>query len=119
MAPWRVLVIDKCGSLRSPQPSTRHGKANREMTEKPSKTGLPKSIAELFGKRSRNGAKLAGCFSKPPKSEVYGDEKARRRGAVPANPLGDRLPRFPPRNAFFHWFYPRSMHILNLLFRQA
>lgn len=37
MAPWRVLVIDKCGSLRSPQPSTRHGKANREMTGKPNR----------------------------------------------------------------------------------
>ena len=37
MAPWRVLGIDKCGSLRSPQPSTRHGKANREMTGKPNR----------------------------------------------------------------------------------
>ena len=32
--------------------------------------------------------------------------KARRRGAVPAEPLGDRLPLFPPRMAFFHWFLP-------------
>ena len=37
MALWRVLGIDKCGSLRSPQPSTRHGKANREMTGKPNR----------------------------------------------------------------------------------
>ena len=45
--------------------------------------------------------------------------KARRRGAVPANPLGDRLPLFPPRNAFFHWLYSRSMYLLNLLFRSG
>ena len=37
LAPWRVLGIDKCSSLRSPQPSTRHGKANREMTGKPNR----------------------------------------------------------------------------------
>lgn len=37
MAPWRVLVYDKCDSLRSPQPSTRHGKANREKTGKPNR----------------------------------------------------------------------------------
>ena len=34
MALWRVLGIDKCGSLRSPQPSTRHEK---EMTGKPNR----------------------------------------------------------------------------------
>ena len=28
------------------------------------------------------------------------NRKARRRGAVPAGPLGDRLPLFPPRTAF-------------------
>ena len=28
-APWRVLGIDKCGSLRSPQPSTRRHKRIR------------------------------------------------------------------------------------------
>ena len=40
----------------------------------------------------------------PRKSKQKNDRKtkpkARRRGAVPANPLGDRLPLFPPRNAF-------------------
>ena len=73
-------------------------------------------MQRFFGKRRRNEAKRAGCFGKPLKSEVYGDEKARRRGAVPANPLGDRLPLFPPRTAFFHWFHVRSMHLLNLSF---
>ena len=34
------------------------------------------------------------------------NRKARRRGAVPAKPLGDRLPLFPPRMAFYHWFLP-------------
>mgnify|MGYP001864644131 CR=1 FL=1 len=34
LAPWRVLGIDKCGSLRSPQPSTRH---NKEMIGNPNR----------------------------------------------------------------------------------
>ena len=38
LAPWRVLGIDKCGSLRSPQPSTRRNK-----------------IIRLNGKRERSG----------------------------------------------------------------
>lgn len=38
LALWRVLVIDKCGSLRSPQPSTRRYK-----------------IIRLDGKRERSG----------------------------------------------------------------
>ena len=38
-------------------------------------TGLPKSIAELFGKRRRNGATVADCESKPP-----GKRSLRRRG---------------------------------------
>ena len=29
----RVLVYDKCGSLRSPQPSTRHEKDNKNNAE--------------------------------------------------------------------------------------
>ena len=33
MALWRVLGIDKCGSLRAPQPSTRHGKDDKNNTE--------------------------------------------------------------------------------------
>lgn len=60
LAPWRVLVIDKCGGLRPPQPSTRHSKTS----------GNP-------------------------------NRKSRRRGAVPAEPLGDRLPLYPPRMAFY------------------
>ena len=53
MAPWRVLGIDKCGSLRSPQPSTRHGKANREMTGKPNRKrgGAEPSPLNRFGDR--------------------------------------------------------------------
>ena len=43
-------------------------------------------------------------------------EKARRRGAVPADPLGDRLPLLPPRMAFFHWFYSCDMYLLNFAF---
>ena len=49
------------------------------------------------------------CAAKP---------KARRRGAVPAEPLGDRLPLFPPRMAFFHWFLP-FITPLDLLSRSA
>ena len=33
LALWRVLGIDKCGSLRSPQPSTRHEKDDKNNTE--------------------------------------------------------------------------------------
>ena len=91
-----------------PQPSTRHAKDNQNNTGKLNQQGSRKRFAKqrFFGKRRRNEAKRAGCFGKPPKSEVYGDEKARRRGTVPAEPLGDRLPLLPPRMAFFHWFLP-------------
>ena len=68
-------------------------------------------------------AALAAAKHTPRKSKQSNDRKtkpkARRRGAVPANPLGDRLPLFPPRMAFFHWFYSHSMYLLNLLFRSA
>ena len=76
-----------------PQLSTRHAKDNQNNTGKLNQQGSRKRFAtqRFFGKRRRNGAKRAGCFGKPPKSEVYGDEKARRRGAVPADPLGDWL----------------------------
>ena len=41
LAPWRVLVIDKCGSLRSPQPSTR-----RENVTRTTRKTKPKGAAE-------------------------------------------------------------------------
>ena len=47
------------------------------------------------------------------------NRKARRRGAVPANPLGDRLPLFPPRMAFFHWFLPFIAPLEFALFRSG
>ena len=86
-----------------PQPSTRPAKDNQNNTGKLNQQGSRKRFAtqRFFGKRRRNGAKRAGCFGKPLKSEVYGDEKARRRGAVPAEPLRRRLPLLPPRKAFF------------------
>ena len=105
-----------------PQPSTRHAKDNQNNTGKLNQQGSRKRFAtqRFFGKRRRNGAKRAGCFGKPPKSEVYGDEKARRRGAVPANPLVDRLPLFPSRNAFFFWFsIPFHVALEFCLFRSA
>ena len=55
-------------------------------------------------------AKPAAAKHTPRKSKQKNDwktkPKARRRGAVPADPLGDRLPPFPPRMAFYHWFLP-------------
>ena len=48
-----MLVYDKCGSLRSPQPSTRHGKANREMTGKPNRKRGGARVS-VFGKNSVN-----------------------------------------------------------------
>ena len=33
LAPWRVLGIDKCGSLRAPQPRNRHEKYKKKNTE--------------------------------------------------------------------------------------
>ena len=43
LAPWRVLGIDKCGSLRSPQPSTRHGKDNKNKTENQTESAAARS----------------------------------------------------------------------------
>ena len=61
---------------QAPQPSTRHEKDNQNNTGKLNQQGSRKRFAKqrFFGKRRRNGAKRAGCESKPPKSEVYGDE---------------------------------------------
>lgn len=43
LAPWRVLGIDKCGSLRSPQPSTRHEKDNKNNTENQTENAAARS----------------------------------------------------------------------------
>ena len=43
LAPWRVLVIDKCGSLRSPQPSTRHEKDNKNKTKNQTESAAARS----------------------------------------------------------------------------
>ena len=43
LEPWRVLVYDKCGSLRSPQPSTRHEKANKNYTENQTESAAARS----------------------------------------------------------------------------
>lgn len=94
---------------QAPQPSTRHEKDNQNNTGKLNQQGSRKRFAKqrFFGKRRRNGAKRAGCFGKPPKSEVYGDEKARRRGAVPAEPLLGIGCRFFRRAwLFFLLFFP-------------
>ena len=98
---WHRQV--RLASLAAAKHTPRKGK-----TGKLNQQGSRKRFAmqRFFGKRRRNGAKRAVCFGKPPKSEVYGDEKARRSGAVPADPLGDQLPLFPPRMAFYHWFLP-------------
>ena len=67
-------------------------------------TGLPKSIAELFGKRRRNGATGADCESKSPGKRSLRRRGARRSGAVRAEPLANRpahsaarFPIFSPR----------------------
>jgi len=51
--------------------------------------------------------RVLGCGAKR-QQEQRGkpNRKARRSGAVPAEPLGDRLPLFPPRMAFYSWFLP-------------
>ena len=80
LAPWRVLGIDKCGFYALWCGCRR--------------------TTNLRASRSGAAAKHTprkGMTGKP-------NRKARRRGAVPANPLGERLPLFPPRTAFFHWF---------------
>ena len=104
-----------------PQPSTRHAKDNQNNTGKLNQQGSRKRFAtqRFFGKRRRNGAKRAGCFGKPPKSEVYGDEKARRRGAVPANPLWGSAAAFSAAQCFLIIGFCRSLYLLNLLFRSA
>ena len=134
LAPWRVLGIDECGEA-SPQKTARYARtflgapfsrrrsqahATQRKDRKTKSTGSRKRFAmqRFFGKRRRNGAKRAVCSGKPPKSEVYGDEKARRRGAVPANPLGDRLPLFRCAWLSFIGFY-RSAPLEFCLFRQA
>ena len=43
LAPWRVLGKDKCGSLRSPQPSTRHEKDNKNNTENQTESAAARS----------------------------------------------------------------------------
>lgn len=43
MALWRVLGIDKCGSLRSPQPSTRHEKDNKNNAENQTESAAARS----------------------------------------------------------------------------
>ena len=93
----------RLASLAAAKHTPRKGK-----TGKLNQQGSRKRFAmqRFFGKRRRNGAKRAVCFGKPPKSEVYGDEKARRRGAVPANPLGDRLPLFRRAWLSFIGFIP-------------
>ncbi len=96
-------------------------KRQQEQHGKPGKHGSRKRFAKqrFFGKRRRNGAKRAGCESKPPKSEVYGDEKARRRGAVPADPLWGSAAAFSAAHGFLFIGFRRSLHLLNLLFRSA
>ena len=68
-------------------------------------------------------ASLAAANHTPPKSKQRNDRKtkskARRSGAVPAEPLGDRLPLLPPHMAFFHWFLPFIAPLEFALFRSA
>ena len=46
LAPWRVLGIDKCGSLRSPKPSTRHEKENKNNTENQTESAAEKAATD-------------------------------------------------------------------------
>ena len=67
-------------------------------------------------------ASLAAAKHTPRKSKQRNDRKtkpkARRRVAVPANPLGDRLPLF--RRAWLSTIgFCRSLHLLNLPFRSG
>ena len=79
LAPWRELGIDKCG-FYALWCGCRH-------------------TTNLRASRSGAAAKHTprkGMTGKP-------NRKARRSGAVPAEPLRRRLPLFPPRTAFFHY----------------
>lgn len=67
-------------------------RANRPKNTKT--TGLPKSIAELFGKRRRNGATGADCESKPP-----GKRSLRRRGRGGARHRAEPLANRPAHSA--------------------
>ena len=121
MAPWRVLGIDKCGSLRSPQPSTRHEKDNKNNTENQANTAPEKDLQSKDFLGRGDVTEQNGRVAKASRlqSEVYGDEKARRRGAVPAEPLRRRLPLFPPCDPFFSLVLPLWLSLEFCLFRQA
>ena len=107
LAPHRHPRASRSGAEDKRTPE-RISRTNQQDSQKVSKNFLERGdVTEQYG-RVAKASRL--------KSEVYGDEKARRRGAVPAEPLGDRLPLLPPRMAFFHWFYSCDMYLLNFAF---
>ena len=85
-----------CARGRRSQAHAPNGQTNRKQ-----KTGLPKSIVELFGKRSRNGANRAVCHGKPPSKRSLRRRESAAERSRPANPLGAGFRFFPPRTAFF------------------
>ena len=86
----------RCARGRRSQAHAPNGQTNRKQ-----KTGLPKSIVELFGKRSRNGANRAVCHGKPPSKRSLRRRESAAERSRPANPLGAGFRFFPPRMAFF------------------
>ena len=92
---------------RAPQPSTRHGKDNENNTENQANRAPEKDLQSKDFLGRGDVTEQNGRVAKASRlqSEVYGDEKARRRGAVPANPLGDRLPLFRRAWLSFIGFY--------------
>ena len=84
---------------------------------KSSKTGNFFQMApwRVLGKDECGGASRRRSQAHATEKQTGNDRKtkakARRRGAVPADPLGDRLPLLPPRMAFFHWFYFRNIYL--------
>ena len=86
---------------RAADTGTRRNNRTERKTQKI--TGLPKSIAELFGKRRRNGATGADCESKPP-----GKRSLRRRGRGGARHRAEPLANRPAHTAArFPIFFPR------------
>ena len=69
-------------------------------TNRPHPTGLPKSIEELFGKRSRNGAKQAYLQRKAARKAKFAATRKRGgREAVPLTRLGSAF-AFPAAHRF-------------------
>ena len=86
---------------RHPRASRSGAEAKRTpRTNRPHPTGLPKSIEELFGKRSRNGAKQAYLQRKAARKAKFAATRKRGgREAVPLTRLGSAS-AFPAAHRF-------------------